>query len=388
MQELADLDPSMILDLLPDLYDTTLRLYELLMPHEGSPKNQIDNWKALQVPGSQKAKRLRHLEKLFESSRENYGNDLFINVAFILRKLFNTHDPGSGDFRPDAVLQAANIVILVKAFLVIQQDNANTLPLLQRVDDLFPSPFLTTYESTPKQGSSALLQGTFNMALALRAQVAVACLKNYKDETNFNPDYLLAQLFFDPPNHRDMSLNLLEDSMLNGRLRRVAGIDPNIVHIPQEMLSQHEKAIIETVNSIRETFNSDPDTNADEEHVDFDKLANAFNWNSFLTSMVEWGQSRMEEIQKNIDAQNGISHISTSLAQRVQALDTPIELLYVLPGSKSARTTPQHKRSSLLPPGEIVAGKPGKRYVVYPEKLPLVSSANVILLQIFVVPPM
>jgi len=306
-QKMADLDTGMIVEHLPDLSREAFQLLELLAPSNSSTIDINTVVKELQVPGSGRGKRLRLREKTFDSTKENYTTDLFINPVLILQKIFNEDEPESGIFRPDLALYSANTATLVKELLVAQRDNPSTMELLQNLDDEFPSPFISGFQSEPQFGSSALLQATVDLALELRTQTTIAMLKAYRDETNYDPDQLLAQIFYEPPEQRDESLSLYEDSLANGQFRRIASIDVKAFAL-SEKGSQDELSadIRQRVELIREAFRLEDEAIEEGDYVDFDQLNDHFSWTLFLGNVVQWSQLRMEEINKSIEKQGGM----------------------------------------------------------------------------------
>lgn len=366
VQKMADLDTGMIVEVIPDLLRESSRLLELLAPANTSPDDIDALVKELQVPGSGRGKRLRHRERTFDSTKENYTSELFINPHLILRKLFNDEQPEVGDFRPDAILYAANVAILVKELLVAQQDNPNTMELLQGLDERFPSPFLSTFEAVPRFGSSSLRHATSDLALEIRTQTVIAILKAYRDEANYDPDQLLAQIFFEPPEERDETLSLYEDSVANGRYRKFAGIGFETIALEEEKLRDSvSKKTMERLKIIRGGFRLEEDAIEVGDYVDFDYLNDLFPWNHFLVNVVRWSQFRMEEVNKSINGQGGVQNITMSLVEKIKSSDSQIELFYE--PSKASQSAPQAAKAkpSLLPAATIIPSSAGKR-LVYP----------------------
>lgn len=357
-QELADLDISMVVEVLPELHSSTNKLLDVVAPRGATRQVLSETTKEFQVPGSHKSKRLRHFEKAFENNKEYYGNDLFINISFILRKLFGDQALEQDTYRPDVLLQEANFGTLIKSLMIAQQDHPKTLPILQRVDDLMPSPFLSGFDVEPLYGKSALVVQTFNLSLEVRTQVLIAIFKVYKDEQGFDPEPLLTQIFYDPPKHRDPSRSILEDSMENGFFRAMGGIEDDEMTRPQRNL------ISERIDFIRESFNDDPEEIADADYIDFERLERSFPWMDFLVHVVGWGKARLAEISRSIEIQGGVDAIMSSLVDKLKATDSQISLEYdpPQPSAKPIQKAAEPKRS-LLPAAQIVPASPGKRYV-------------------------
>jgi hypothetical protein len=355
-QEMADLDSEMVVKLIPSLLRDTSQLLDILLLANVTAPVVETIVKELQVPGSSRGKMLRYVEETFSITRRNFGSELFINPTYILRKLFNQQDPGMGDFRPEIVLHAANIATLVKGLLIAQRDNPNTMPLLQRLDDLFPSPFLSHFEAASQHGTSALVQVSFDFALELRTQTIISILKAFQDDPNYDPDQLISQIFYEPPAQRDPSLSTYQDSVINGEFRRIGGIADSWP-TSKAVFAARSRKISERVEAIRESFNVDSQAIEDGDYVDFDQLHTKFPWINFITEAMKWSQLRMEEINRGLEAQGGIYNVATSLAEEIQNQNSQIELNYEPPRAiKSASKT---IRSPL--PVTIIPASTGKR---------------------------
>ena len=366
VQKMTDLDTGMIVEVIPDLYRETFRLLELLAPANATPDDIDALVKELQVPGSGRGKRLRHRERTFDSTKENYTSELFINTKLILRKLFNDEQVEVGDFRPDPILYAANVAILIKELLVAQRDNPNTMELLQSLDERFPSLFLSQFETEPRFVGKVPRLTTSDLALEIRTQTIIAILKAYRDEANYDPERLLAQIFLEPPEQRDGKLSVYEDSLANGRCRKLAGINFETITLGDENFKDSlSNKIIQRVEIIHKGFRYEKEATEVGDYVDFDYLNDHFPWNHFLVNVVGWSQVRMEGVKKSIQGQGGLENVTTLLAEKIKSLDSQIELFYEPP--KALQTAPQTAkgRPSLLPAATIIPSSAGKRLVVF-----------------------
>jgi hypothetical protein len=355
-QEMADLDSEMVVKLIPSLFRDTSKLLDILLPVDVTAPAVEAIVKELQVPGSSRGKMLRYIEETFGITRRNFGSELFINPTYILRKLFNQQDPGMGDSRPEIVLHAANIATLVKGLLIAQRDNLNTMPLLQRLDDLFPSPFLSHFETTSQYGTSALIQVSFDFALELRTQTIISILNAFKENHNYDPDQLISQIFYEPPAQRDPLLSTYEDSVINGEFRKIGG-SADSWPTSKAVFAAQSRKISERVEAIRESFNVDSQAIEDGDYVDFDQLHTKFPWINFITEAMKWSQLRMEEINRGLEAQGGIHNVATALAEEIQNQNSQIELNYEPP--RAIKPSSKTIKSPL--PATIVPASTGKR---------------------------
>jgi hypothetical protein len=358
-QELAELDSEMIVETLPDLSNTAFQLLELLAPPKATQSDIGSILKELQIPGSMLGRKLNVKEQAFDSYRTVFGSDLFINVSYIMRKLFKEHKSSRGD--PEAVLRGANIATLIKTFLVAQPDSLDTMPKLQRLDDMFPIPFLGDYRDQAEVRNISAMDQAFQMALEIRTQTIISALKSQQSDAGYDPDLLLAQIFFEPPAEQDASWPAYDSLVQNGRLRKIAGLSTDF--ITQDAMNKYTVLVRERVGSIREFFQLDPDAIDDGDYVDWDGLNENFSWTEFLTRLVNWSQQRTDDIRASITRQGGIQNIRKQVADAVNELDNPIELNYELPSAPSIAGGERRLQpaAEIVPAKKIIPASSGQR---------------------------
>lgn len=342
-----DLDAGMLVELLPDLWRDTTRLLNLLV-FEGISVGDIESLLSdLHTVGS-KGKRLRHIETGFENTKNYYGSDVFIDSSLIFRKLSIDQDLSEGAPRPDVVLQGANVATMVKSLLVSDIHLPTTLVFLRRLDDSFPLPFLSGFGDALVKGSSALAEETFDLALELRTQTAIAILRASKEDPDFDPDILVTKLFFEiPPGQYQPSSG---EVFIEGiPLRSIAGFDFGDDPEPQ--------VITERLEAIFTCFRQESAI-AHSNRVRFELLDDQFPWNAFLAKLLEWSLLRKREIEDGINAQGDVGQITRSLARTLKDVDDQIRLDLNSP-------PPQPVVDEVPPPPAAIipASATGKRFV-------------------------
>jgi len=353
-EELASLDTSMVVDLLPELWQSAQKLLKILAPTDATPQSTESLVRELQIPGSDQSRQLRQREKIFESTKENYGSEMFINVGFILRKLFNDNEPGEGSFRPDAILHGVNIATLIKGLLVSNQNHPNTIPRLQRLDDTFPYPFMSNFGNRPDLSQSALLEESFDLALEIRTQTAISVLESLKSEPSYDPDQIVARIFYDLPERREDSLSTYEDLVRNGPFRKLAGLGQGETLGSQERFEAQSDKVRTQVKAIRDHFYRDPEALVNGDYVNFDTIREQFPWAPFLARIVHWSQSRLAEIHSAINIQGRVNNIQQSLMEELENLSSQIKIDYDPPEFVQSPRRPVKSQVSLLPAAEIV----------------------------------
>ncbi|RDW64255.1 hypothetical protein BP5796_10757 [Coleophoma crateriformis] len=347
-RELATLDSSMILEVLPDLFQTANQVLSLLAPPNASTSTVQAIVKDLRIPGTRRGKLLSNKEKNFVTAAENYTSDIgrtelpFISASIILRKLLGTADPGFGDFRPDAIIHAANIAFLAKRLLVLHEDGLDALRDLELLENAFPAAFVSEYDAEVRFGSSTLLKQSFEVALELRTQIAIAQLKHWRESDDFNPVKLLAGVFL------ETDVDIGDEIATKG----VAGIP-----LESFSLKEQEPYISTRIDAITESFNQSKDEDPSGDKVDFELLESSFPWSGFLTLVVQWSRSRLNEINASIEQQGGVQNIAQSLIQVAKESDSQLDVSFESAAPIVDQGKAEKPRSDLLPAPDITSPK-------------------------------
>ena len=332
--EIAALD-SLIAEYLPELFTSSCRILDLLAPADGTKATRSDTEsivRELKVLGSRRARRLKHDEDKFKITKDIYGGEIYIKPKHILRKLLLTDDPGDENFRPDSILHAANLAILIKEFLVIQRESPSTNEILWSLDKLFPEVFVGKFGGKAQFGQSALLEESFDLGLEIRTQFTIIQLEMQKDKEDWDPEKVLTANFYEHP-------SALDDAITNGRLLNILGASPN----SDNQIAKITARVKSISNNFRESF----DAIEAGDLVDFEQLVTEFPWLKFLEDLVHWTRLRLNEIYRDIKEQGGIENITKSLIDVVKSLDSQADLRYESPPSAS------QPRQLLPPPTDL-----------------------------------
>lgn len=323
---LEDLDELMV-EYLPSLFANSCTILKLLTPPNISGESISRIVRDLQIPDSRIAKRLRSDEIKFMSDRAHFPGDDYLNLTLVLRKLLGSPSPIAGKFRPDAIIQTANLASLVKGFLVTQRQSLQLGPLLHVLDTYFPEAFISRFHPDAAYGNSNMLEETFAVALNIRTQCAIYNLNAIRDQDEFDPDQVVANIFYAPLAERDNELSLLEDAQINGQVKDMMRTQQNT--------DDQDAQTRERINMIRSCFRQNDDAKAQGDVVDFELLEEYFPWITFLQKLVFWCKSRLDEIYRSVEQQGGEEEITEALIQYMQNNNSQAEVNYDLPLTKS-----------------------------------------------------
>ena len=353
--EITKLDPTMLVEVLPGIWASSLSLLELLAPSQVSKDSVEIIVTELKKPGSDMAKIMTYRERKFVSDRESYGSDYYVRTSFVLQKLFGPHlEPGLP--RPDAILQAANLATLVKDLLVSPKEAVDTHHLFSNLDTWFPESFITQFDDNVYLGNSTMLDECLILALEIRTQAAIVALLYHKSSgREWQPDEILTEQFFEPLAKREPRFSHYDDMTKNGQVK-------NLMRGGPDNTDDQEAKIRERVAAIREAFRQSEDAAQAGDLVDFDLLEESFPWLDFLTTTVQWTRFRIEEIEESVRQQGGVDSITQSLEswrqEAIRRNDSQAD-----PNSEQQPTTATPRQ--LLPPANIVPRTTGHRYVYF-----------------------
>lgn len=359
-QELAELDPESMLDALPDLLGASTKVLNLLAPQNADEAHIIRNAKDLRDPGSRASKNLQRLEDTFQLQRDLYGTEQYINTILVLRKLLDVrrfNEVGSGPWRPDGVLQMANLATLAMIFLPATMDDPIAHSGLEKLGRDFPSPFLFETEATQtgfvaSMGNSGMVESTFSMALEVRTQVFVMQATQHSDKPNFDPDDILKQVFFEG----DQAIKGWDTPGLRG----------------EELSKQQVQVIMQRMAMIARMFSEDPRSLRTGRLVDLERLSATFSWSSFMTKLAAWCRIRLDEIEAQLEYQGGLENVVRALGDEIKrsaarlTFDVQgevtagvVQIDYDQPSEVSGATSDQNDR---VPTGTGKSKKPRPRY--------------------------
>ena len=303
-QELADLDQGEMLENLPDLYNDATGILEYLVPPGASENTTVAITNNLKDETSKARRRLMKIVDRLQISKENFGSEPYINVSIVIRGLLGVRHERSvseGPWRPDLVLQKANLASMIAAIF----SSGDALTVQSSVDKIerdFPTPFLSRFVNSRSEisrvsGSSALLNETFEVALDLRTQSFIGLFKRFSPAPNFSPEDILEQLFFEGPK----SLRGWDVPGLQG----------------DQLSKMHMRKTVARLGQIKECLPNEEQDLSAERANEVERLVSAFGWTSFLVKTALWCRMRLGEIDEQIKLQRGIQGIVEALEDEI-----------------------------------------------------------------------
>ena len=278
---------DMIFDL-PDLDLHSNKILALLAPANTNGAELERHIQELRTPQSIAANRLASVRRNFREVKELYGQDDMIKPLLAAQGMLGVRDVeqlGDGTWRPDDLFYKSNLAILADD--VVGQLASAESPSFswEKLDRDFPEPFLSRLHGnsgTRSTGSSALLNTTFELALAIRIQFTIQFFDEKQADSNFNPDTALSEIFFD------------EDTRTTFRGWGVEGLRSS------DLKGRKNEAYAAVVESFKAHINDDSDK------VKVGELRKIFPLSQLLSLLVAWIHQRQGEIA------SGLSRIGES----------------------------------------------------------------------------
>ena len=324
-----------MLDALPDLSEAADKLLGCLVPSEISEAKITSQMTKLHTKGTITSVNWRRHSNAFQAQRELYGSDSYINPSAALKTLIGKKqlsEATSGPWRPDALLQKANLAVLASnIFTHPWQEQGDQF--IEDLEQAFPRYFTEALSSdTLMPGHSTLIVETFQFALEVRTQYAITLLDRYSAQPNFDSDVVLHQIFY---KNKDV---------LKGWY--VLGIQS------ENLTNEYEDAILKRLAQLRAAF-----TDFSESAIaGTERLRTTFPWNSFVHDTVAWISKRMKEIEAQIVASGGNQAICESLGNEVQRLRSTRPsmnydhlVLNYEPPSEASNTASEHQNVTSKP---------------------------------------
>ena len=301
-QEFSDLDFDDMVQGLRELSQSSDEILKFLVSSEISEAAVEAVIGQLQTKDSRTKKTLNRLVTVFSAHREIYGSESYIDHRELLRMLLGERgvaDDDVGSWRPDALLQKANLAFLalgVSSHFWQDQD----IQFLEELENMFPGPFITRLVPSDaiQNGSSVLIEETFHLALQLRTQYAIRIIVHQAADPHFDFDVTLHQVFFkDAKNLRGWGTSGLQSG---------------------DLTKDNREAIVSRLNQLRSAFMDSSDTVL----AATDLLQHKFSPIALTTQVLSWISRRLKEINDEIRANGDSLEISKALKDEVDRART------------------------------------------------------------------
>lgn len=329
-----NLDPSLMLEFLPQLLQASTNLLNFLTPLESS-KGELSEWIChLRQARLSTREHLRLTTRIsvFETNKNCFGGHNHIDIPSVARAFTSNPDdilrqnPNLGN-----VLHKANLAALASN-LVRSTDNQALAKLLPDLSSSFPLPFMnTTFRKASEELTSIeekFLRRTFKLTIDIKTQCLISSLESQstKDSSNLSVSQKKGYL---PLPAGYTGEQLIEDHFK----------DSCRLFLPENFKDKERQR----KEVIQDSFSKDGETG-----VALNQLRETFPWNRFITQLALWIRLRTENINRELDHQGKLDDVIDALQEE---LDQQEEV-----GKPSESGQPLQQQENISVDGDHVNG--------------------------------
>lgn len=295
-EEIGDLDPDVMVDVLPSLAHASNDLAKLLLPAD--PNSRPIVRKEIRKQGTKYNKLYNNRSEAIAIHKKAFGNTEYIQPTIVLRALLAVRymaEVPKGPWRPDSIIYKVNLTQMLRTLLVTLPDNA-TISLegyneISNLDVHFASGI-----AGPTFRPNAL-----HMCLSFLTQLAIVRMTAYFSEPSFSPTRTIAETFY------------TEDADGSPVFKHAPVLHMNDLDGDQQLA--HTETIQQRVDYLSDVFNDmDPSSWAQS----LDLLRIQYTWEEFVENVVRYYLERGQELDNEIAAAGGLDEIMLGLSQEVE----------------------------------------------------------------------
>ena len=298
--ELSVLDSEDMMDELEELSRYSDKVLSLLIPTERSEATVTALIAELQTKGTRANKKFARLSDAFSRQRDVYGSASYISHQAVLRTLLGKKRVSieeTGQWRPDAILQKANLAALATTMLARSWEEGET-HFLEELEQAFPESFVTVLAASEslQAGRSRLTKMTVDLAIDVRTYYAIELLSRDVHQESFDCSVTLERVFY--------------QDAYNLRGWGVVGLRS------EDLPSEIQEAISGRLKDISAVFQSSPNKSS----AAVELLRTTFPWIKLAQRLTDWMSYRLQELENQIMANGGFNEIFKALKKETKQM--------------------------------------------------------------------
>lgn len=321
--EAAELDRDNMITFLPELDEASTRFLSLAISTMSNTESVLQSLKDVKRDGSSLAKQFGVRERTLSALLETYGSfDFsFIRSEVALRALLAAPptEVSTATWRPDDVLYKANLASFAKMVLSHEADSTEMWDQLRALDGSFPLDFLSSFSQNEQEpsalavGSSRLLDDTFQLALDLRTHLALLWLTRHQQDDDFNPTHIIAKVFCDLDDDRDITQAYYNSVLRDGPVRGwgISGLGDE----EQDLMPEFREDILERIRVVLGFVQKGAQARRTGTLIDIEGLIAKFTWVDLCVEVFRWIEQRLQEIKTQVHARGGVDNMVLGLKQ-------------------------------------------------------------------------
>lgn len=337
MIEAEFLEPKFMMKHMRKLCEAADEFLDHIVPDSGNIQDDHRNIQEIQKPDSDFTEEYRDFDvelyvhlKHFKGEEHNY-----IHTRAVHRALLGlNNDAAASQTGMDLVFYLTNVLVFAKQMIHSDRNAKDVWDALRQLDNSFPANFMhsLTPEAQPTSaGESALLRDTFDLALELRTQLAILWLQRASQDSPFNPEDTLAEVFVHMSSSQDAGVS----GVRGWNMSALGGED---AVLPQEF----QDRVIEQMNAMRGFFSQESDSESSDS-VDLEALSSNFPWEATILRLLHWARLRHGELRQTIEGIGGPKEILNMVKSEMEKPRPSVEDTTAAP---APRRSPRKKRTS------------------------------------------
>ncbi|KAK4547692.1 hypothetical protein LTR36_000649 [Oleoguttula mirabilis] len=297
-EEIAELDPDVMVDVLPNLASAAEQLAKLLVPAEMKSRPVI--WKEIRIDGSRHSKLFNNRVASLMVHKDSFGSQEYIQPSVVLRALLGVQtmeEVPAAPWRPDNIIYQVNLAQMLRTTLVFIQD-----PTELDTEGYNALSTLLTQFATAIAGPLFDVEAV-RTCLALQAQLSVCRLHIFQAHPNYVPTAIVDETFFTREDDGRL-VYVLQDALGMGSLGDA------------DLAAWHD-TIEQLVDGLKSPFQTgDPNLPAA-----LGALRATYPWHQFVEQAVQYYEARKARLDQEIAAAGGLTAIVGSLTEEVERRD-------------------------------------------------------------------
>ncbi|KAK1816635.1 hypothetical protein LTR12_008999 [Friedmanniomyces endolithicus] len=294
-EEIADLDPDMIIDVLPDLAKDASKVASLLVDDDTATRPM--SLKEVRTTGSLKNKRYTYRLQSLDVHKSKLGSQAYIQPSIVSRALLGVQSISeipNGPWRPDNILFMINMAEMLRGVVAVAGDDEELTQGVYNSLELLDAHFVqciagSTTESTPDREA-------IRMLVKIQTQLVIVRLSEFQKAPHFDPMDVITDSFF----NRDADGELMYK-------------DAGALRLTDESYVQIWDAVTKIARRLKAPFKEGiPIAQA------VAKLRSKNTWIQFVDEVIGYYVHRSAQLEEEIAAAGGVEQIVESMSQEIQ----------------------------------------------------------------------
>lgn len=293
-EEIAELDPDVMVDVLPNLATAAEQLSSLLLPADLKARPAV--WREIRARGSRHQKLLNNRTASLLVHKHSFGNQEYIEPSIVLRALLGVQTMANvpdGLWRPDSIIYKINLAQMLHTTLVTIGD-----PLEYEYD------IHEALVGLVRQFPSAVAGSSFDTeavqtCLELQTQLTIVRLHLFSGFDEYDPSSIVSETFY---NRDEEGVYVFHDALGMDQL------DPVELDVWTDKIG-------DLVSDLQAPFRGQGLSSTEES---LEAVRALFPWHGAVDEVVKYFEMRASELNSEIAEAGGVDVIVASLSEEVE----------------------------------------------------------------------